>query len=118
MSAFNVTEESVEGGPHVLAVEGYVDFEAAPQLKRCLTERIGEGHTRLIVDLSAVGFIDSTAIGVLVAGMKRLRETGGSLAVVCPQEHLRDIFEIAGLNGVMPLHRSRDDALGELARAA
>ncbi len=114
MGSFYLSEHTVEGDVHVIRIGGYVDFDVAPQLKKRVLERIESGCRLLVIDLSDAGFIDSTAIGVLVGALKRLREAGGSLAVICDNENVRGIFEIVGLESVIPLHRSREDALATL----
>jgi anti-sigma B factor antagonist len=118
MSAYSITEEIVDREVAVVSVNGYLDFDAAPRLKSSLVDCIEAGSTHLVVDLTKAGFIDSTAIGVLVATLKRLEETGGSLGVVCTSENVRSIFELVGLEEIINLHGSRDDAISALARAA
>jgi anti-sigma B factor antagonist len=115
MTTFNITEGTVDRGVHVIPVDGYVDFDAAPQLKHVIVQRIDEGGRHLVIDLSGAGFIDSTGIGVLVGALKRLRDVGGAMAVVCPDDDMRHIFEVVGLENVIPLHASRDDAVSALA---
>ena len=117
MRSFYLSDNVMQGDVCVIRVGGYVDFDVAPQLKKHIGHRVGAGTRHLVVDLTDAGFIDSTAIGVLVGVLKRLRETGGSLSVVCANENVRNIFEIVGLENVMPLHHSRDDALAALAPA-
>ncbi len=117
MSPFFIREDRSDGIA-VIVADGYVDFDAAPTLKQNIVHQIDEGSRHLVIDLSAAEFIDSTAIGVLVGALKRLQEAGGSLAVVCTNENIRYIFEVAGLDNMIPLHRSRDDALSALARVA
>lgn len=109
--------ELLEGDVRVLRVAGDVDFDVAPQLKRAIISCIDAGERRLIIDLSEVGFIDSTAIGVLVGAIKRLRGAGGSLVVVCNNEDVRGIFDAVGLENVIPLHTCREDAFAALAAA-
>ncbi|HTA34312.1 MAG TPA: STAS domain-containing protein [Solirubrobacteraceae bacterium] len=102
----------------VLVAGGEIDYSASPQLSERLSERIDGGITRVVLDLSTVTFIDSTAIGALVSAATRLRELGGgTLAVVCPEENRRvvRIFEIAGVDSVIAMHGSREDAIAELA---
>ena len=118
MGYLEVSDEAGGGGVRILRVAGDVDFDAAPQLKRHIMGRVNAGDRQLIVDLSAVEFIDSTAIGVLVGALKRLGANGGSLLVVCDNEDIRGIFETVGLEHVMPLHRSHGDAFAALAHAA
>jgi anti-sigma B factor antagonist len=114
------TVDGAQGGNDVvvLVAGGEIDYAASPQLSERLNERIDSGITRVVLDLSTVTFIDSTAIGALVAAATRLREPGGgTLAVVCPEENRRivRIFEIAGVDSVIAMHSSREDAIAELA---
>ena len=118
MASFYLSDTVTQGDVCIIRVGGCVDFDVAPQLKHYIVDHIGTGTRRLVVDLSDVEFIDSTAIGVLVGVLKRLRDLGGSLALVCDSDNVRNIFEIVGLENVIPLHRSRDDALAALAQAA
>lgn len=100
--------------PHDVAVvtlEGEVDLYTAPEFKEVLLRGIDEGARRVIVDLSSVTFVDSTALGVLVGGGKRLRRHDGSLLLVCGLDGIRRILEIAGLAGVFAVHPTLDEAL-------
>lgn len=115
---FQITEDMTGDGVRIFRVAGDVDFGVAPQLKHQLISRIDGGDRQVVVDLSAAGFVDSTAIGVLVGALKRLHESGGSLAVVCDNENIRSIFETVGLENVITLHRSDEDALADLAHIA
>ena len=118
MSPYSITDDRIDDEVAVVAVNGYVDFDAAPTLKHNLADCIDAGTRHLIVDLTEAGFIDSTAIGTLVAALKRLEASGGSLVVVCTNENVRSIFELVGLEELINLHRSRDDAISALPRAA
>jgi anti-sigma B factor antagonist len=69
------------------------------------------GARHLVVDLAEVSFIDSTALGVLIGATKRLHSADGSFAVVCPSEKIGRVFEITGLDQVLAMHTSRDEAL-------
>ena len=117
MASFYLSDTVTQDDVCIIRVGGYVDFDVAPQLKHYIVDHIGTGARHLVIDLSDAGFIDSTAIGVLVGALKRLRDIGGSLDVVCDSENVRNIFEIVGLENVIPMHRSRDDALAALAQA-
>lgn len=118
MGYFDMSDDMIEGNVRVFHVAGDVDFDVAPQLKRRIVSRIDAGDRQLIVDLSAAGFVDSTAIGVLVGALKRLSDAGGSLVVVCDNEDVRSIFETVGLENVITLHRSHGDAFAALAHDA
>jgi len=81
----------------VVAVAGELDVGLAPQLRAQLAELIDDGKTDIVVDLSAVEFIDSTGLGVLIGLLRRLRERGGDLTLVVTRPDILRIFEITGL---------------------
>ena len=64
-----------------------------------------------MIDLEDVGFLDSSGLGVLVGGLKRLRARDGSLQLICSQDRLLKAFRITGLADVFVIHESADAAL-------
>ncbi|HYI79524.1 MAG TPA: STAS domain-containing protein, partial [Thermoleophilaceae bacterium] len=80
-----------------------------------MVELIEDGKKYIVVDLSKATFIDSTTLGVLVGGVKRLRPAGGALALVCTDQNITKIFEITGLDRVFPIHATRDEALSSFS---
>jgi anti-sigma B factor antagonist len=98
-------------GVPVLAVSGEVDVYTAPRLREKLVELVSQGKYRIVVDLEAVEFLDSTGLGVLVGGLKRIRTHNGSLSLVCTQQRILKVFDITGLNKVFAIHDSVDSAV-------
>jgi anti-sigma B factor antagonist len=94
----------------VLAVKGEVDVYTAPRLRERLVELVSDGKYQIIVDLEGVEFLDSTGLGVLVGGLKRLRSNDGELGLVCTQSRILKVFEITGLTKVFPIFDSVDAA--------
>ena len=115
---FNIQDEEIDSETHVIQLGGEVDLYTAPEFKERLVELIENGKTKIVVDLSEATFIDSTTLGVLVGGVKRLRPAGGSLALVCSDQNITKIFEITGLDRVFPIHETRDQALSSVATGA
>ena len=108
---FDVAESERDGTP-VLSVRGEVDVSTAPELReRLLALADRAGGTIAVVDLSAVSFVDSTALGVLVSGVKRLRSGGGDLRLVVTQPRIAKVFEITGLTDVFKIYSSADEAV-------
>lgn len=95
----------------VVEVGGEIDVYTAPSLRDHLVGLINSGNHQLVVDLAGVDFLDSTGLGVLVGALKRVRENGGSLLLVCTQERLLRIFRITGLAKVFPIFSSIEDAV-------
>jgi anti-sigma B factor antagonist len=112
---FHIQDEEVDADTHVIELGGEVDLYTAPEFKERLVQVIEDGKKQLVVDLSKATFIDSTTLGVLVGGVKRLRPSGGSLALVCTDQNITKIFEITGLDRVFPIHASREEALAAVA---
>jgi anti-sigma B factor antagonist len=112
---FHIDDESIDAETHVIELGGEVDLYTAPEFKERLVQVIEDGKKQLVVDLSKATFIDSTTLGVLVGGVKRLRPSGGSLALVCTDQNITKIFEITGLDRVFPIHASREEALQAVA---
>ena len=99
-----------EGDFTVVEVGGEIDVYTAPKLREQLVELVNAGNYHLIVDMERVDFLDSTGLGVLVGGLKRVRAHDGSLRLVCTQERILKIFRITGLTKVFPIHDSVQEA--------
>ena len=100
-----------EGDRTVVAVGGEIDVYTAPKLREQLIDLVSNGNYHLIVDMEGVEFLDSTGLGVLVGGLKRVRAHDGSLHLVCNQERILKIFRITGLTKVFPIHASVGEAM-------
>jgi anti-sigma B factor antagonist len=115
-----ITEVECEEDVVVLVAGGDIDYSSTPQLRERIADHVDAGKRRLVLDLSKVTFIDSTAIGVLVGAIVRLQDAGGgSVAVVCDEYNKKvlRIFEIAGVDNLIALHNTREEALLALAVA-
>lgn len=95
----------------IVTVSGEVDVYTAPQLRSALEECIAAGHTRIVIDLKDVGFLDSTGLGVLVGRLKAVKKLDGWLRVVCTDERILRLFGITGLDRVLAVHDTVDAAL-------
>ena len=115
---FDIKTEELASDFYVIALTGEVDLYTAPEFKQQLLEVIGKGAKEVVVDFSDTTFIDSTTLGVLVGGVKRLRPNGGRLALVCNDRNITKIFEITGLNKVFPIYESRAEAVESIGQEA
>jgi anti-sigma B factor antagonist len=114
---FTLTEQTSTGGHHIIAPRGEIDLYTAPDLKQVLTVAIEGGERRLVIDLTDVSFLDSTALGVLIGAVKRVRSRGGALAIVNTDSSIAKTFEITGLDQIFTILGTREDAMGALDRA-
>ena len=100
-----------DGDRTVVDVTGEIDVYTAPLLREELASLIDSEHTDLVVDLTKVGFMDSTGLGVLVGALKKVRTLGGDLRLVIDQEKILKVFRITGLTKVFPIHDTVDEAV-------
>ena len=111
---FDIKTEQLSGDSYVISLAGEVDLYTAPEFKQQLLEVIGQGGKEVVVDFSETTFIDSTTLGVLVGGVKRLRSNDGQLSLICSDRNITKIFEITGLDRVFTIYPSRDQALSQI----
>lgn len=98
-------------GVTVLQPVGRFDTLTAPLVQEELAAATQESPARVIVDLSRVDFVDSTALATLVGGMKRARQGGGDLRLCAPQPPVRMIFELTRLDKAFEIFPQAQDAL-------
>jgi anti-sigma B factor antagonist len=111
---FDINTEQLEGDRYVISLAGEVDLYTAPEFKAQLLDVIGKGGTHVVVDFTDTTFIDSTTLGVLVGGVKRLRTNDGELSLVCSDRNITKIFEITGLDRVFTIYPTRAEALEQI----
>lgn len=100
-----------QGGRTIVEVGGEIDVYTAPTLRDRLNSLVAEGHHHLVVDMQGVEFLDSTGLGVLVGGLKRVRSHDGSLRLVCSDERILKVFRITGLTKVFQIHETVEAAV-------
>jgi anti-sigma B factor antagonist len=108
---FDIKTEQLNGESYLISLAGEVDLYTAPEFKQQLLDVIGQGAKDVVVDFTNTTFIDSTTLGVLVGGVKRLRPNEGQLSLICSDRNITKIFEITGLDRVFTIHASREAAL-------
>ena len=101
-------ERSRVDGYELLAVEGELDIATAPRMIAALNETFANLERPLVVDLSSVGFMDSTGLALLMNAYRRVKRRGHGFAIVCPGGPISRVFEITDM--VESLHVCPDRA--------
>ena len=115
---FDIKTEELGDGGYVISLAGEVDLYTAPEFKQQLLDVISQGARNVVVDFSDTTFIDSTTLGVLVGGVKRLRTNDGQLSLVCSDRNITKIFEITGLDRVFTIYPTRSEALEQVSSSS
>ncbi len=108
-----ITSEQV-GDSLVLVPLDRVDSSVARDFEDFLDARMQEGHTKLIVDFSKLGFISSAGMRVLLINAKKLKPSGGRLVLCKMRAGIREIFSISGFDHIIKICDSREEALAAM----
>ncbi len=97
----------------VLEPEGKLNLVAAPPLKTRIDDLVSSGHTRIIVDLNRVDFIDSSGLGALIAGLKAIRQQGGDLRIAAAGAQVSAVLKLTNLDRILSPFVSVEEALND-----
>ena len=114
---FSASDMQVNETTHVVTVRGEIDLFTAPEFKQRIHGAIEAGRELVVVDLSATTFIDSSSLGVLISAHRRLSLGGGRLVIACDVPAVLNTFRITGLDTVLEVVRTRDEALASAPAA-
>ena len=109
-----MSSRSINDHAALIDLDGEIDVYTAPQLKQQIIELLDGGTRRVLINLSHVDYLDSTALGVLIGGLKRLRERDGTLDLICPNPRIKRIFEITGLDKIFDMYATDEEAIQQL----
>jgi anti-anti-sigma factor len=112
---FEVDSEQLEDGVRVFTVRGELDMSTAPELEEKLEGALAEPASRIVLDLCACEFIDSTGIALFLQVRRQLEDKGGRLVLYGCSDQVLRIFTVAGLTEAGIVFDSREAAFAELA---
>jgi anti-anti-sigma factor len=98
--------------PLVLVPGQRINSLTAPDFERELMDRIDEGTTDILLDFSAVTYISSAGLQVILKAGKRLKNVGGGLGLCSLNADCSEVFRITGFNTLFPIYASVEEALG------
>lgn len=102
----------VHGGQTaVIALSGQLDARSAARVRQDFVDAVAAGYPRLVVDLAAVDFVDSSGLSSLISGLKAARLAGGDLRIARPSAHVVTLLKMTQLERVMRSYASVEEAL-------
>ena len=98
-------------GIAVIRSEGRLNMASAPQLRAVVAECAAAGRSRIVVDLSAITFVDSSGLGALIGGLKTARQADGDLRIAAPTEQVATVLGLTNLDRVLRPFATVEDAI-------
>ena len=95
----------------ILALSGKLDATSAKTFEDKILSLINSGVQRLVVDLSQLEYVSSSGLRVFLVAAKRLQPTDGKFALCGMQDHIRQLFDLAGLSSILSIYGSRAEAV-------
>jgi len=100
-------------GNLVVAFTGDVDLQSSPDARKALLDAVGQGKN-VLVDLSGVGYIDSSGVASLVESLQTARKSGGTLGLAAVSEGALRVLQLARLDKVFTIHDTVEQGLADL----
>ena len=94
-----------------VAIEGEVDLNSSPQLRKVFTELAEKGTQKILVNFSKVSYIDSSGLATLIEMMQRLKKGEGKMCLVNMSDKIKSLFEITKLDKLFAIYRTQEEAL-------
>ncbi len=102
-----------ESGTTVIRATGHLDMVAAPQFKALVASIVMGEHAGVVVDLSAVEFVDSSGLGALISGLRTCREAGSEFRIAAATSQVLAVLELTSIDRILPPYESVEAALGD-----
>ena len=114
MEAIRIEVDGLPPDTGILVLDGELSIGTGVRIPLAVDEQLRDARTRLVIDLSAVEFIDSSGLSLLLNAQRRIQRAGGALAVISPPERVRRVFEMTRLDRAFRLCETREEALASL----
>lgn len=104
-------QERVEADVLVLNIDGEIDINTSPDLRKCFDKLIKEQKKKVLLNLNEVGYIDSSGLATLVEMLQRMKRFGGLLRLASLSDKVKGLFEITKLDKLFGIFSNEEEAL-------
>ncbi|MCL8024391.1 STAS domain-containing protein [Nocardioides bruguierae] len=106
----DIDVETLADGVGVVRPHGRLTMVAARRMRELLADLVAAGSTRVVVDLSATEFMDSSGLGAIIAGLKTARQAGGDLRLAAVTEPVMAVLQLTNMDRVLRARPSVEEA--------
>jgi anti-anti-sigma factor len=110
-AAVKISTSLAENDVVLIEIEGEVDAHTARKLDKTLNDLLTQGHSRLVLDASQMGFISSAGLRSITFAQREAQQQGGEVRVFGLNAQVRRVFEMAGLEECLHLSDTRQEAM-------
>ena len=103
--------ESKQGNVTILKAEGKLDSMSSPELDKRLASMVESGTRKIVLDLSNLDYVSSAGLRVFLSAAKRLKQAQGKLELANLSAQVKQIFDIAGFETILPVFKTVNDAV-------
>ncbi len=107
--------DRIENGILIIAIEGRLDAASAPIAEGEINKALEGEQNRLLFDLSGLEYLSSGGLRVILSAAKEIRRRDGKVALAALKQYVYEIFEVSGFTAMIPIKKSIDEGLKELA---
>lgn len=100
----------IRDGYAVVALSGRLTATGAPLLRSAVTDLVAAGVSRIVIDMAALQFVDSSGLGALVGALKSARVAGGDLRIAAVPEAVQTVLHLTNLDRVLRDHPTPESA--------
>ena len=98
---------------HIVAIAGSLDSTTSPEAQKSIDSVVTRAR-KVVLDFSALDYISSAGLRVLLGAAKQLRGSGGSLGMFGLNQSVKEVFDISGFSSILPVYQSEAEALGAM----
>lgn len=102
---------SKQDGKNIIQIQGRLDATSSPELEKELLTLIEAGEKDYIADLASLEYISSVGLRIFLMVAKKAKSAGGKVVLCSLNEHVYEVFEIAGFTAIFPIFSNLDEAL-------
>jgi anti-sigma B factor antagonist/stage II sporulation protein AA (anti-sigma F factor antagonist) len=113
MVGLNITTDE-QGGKVILRLDGRLDASTVVKLEEVLNGHIGNNHYKILLDFQKVDYLSSAAMRLLLSTTKKLKNSGGKLALAHLHDDVMEIIKMAGFDAILSIHEKEKEGLEAL----